>query len=232
MNVPFQKVETKEAAQLLKAIHEFQVPVLFKFPETRVFHSQALPRAWGRTILCARPDKLSEVPKDRPITGNVVLHDEIFFFQAKVRMDRKVVSLHLTSDFFQLARRRVKRVRIPSWLEVTFVTRKVGGRLVFLKGVVQDISLQGLRVALLSAEPAIRFHEELEGHLRFGTLKPLSIEGKVRHRRFQRTQKFEQIIGLETPTPDPAAKLRIESLILEIQREIFARTLGAPGAKL
>lgn len=229
---PFQKIDSKEAAQLLRAIHEFQVPVFFKFPESLVYRCQAEPKAWGKAIICERPANLPAAPKDRVITGNVLLHDEIFFFQAKVKLDRKTVTLHLTSDFFQLARRRIKRLRVPAWVELAFVSRKVGGKLVFLRGAVQDISLRGLKVGLLSATPAIRFHEEIEGHLRYGNMKPIEFSGKVRHRRFQRTSKYEQLIGLEMPDPSPAEKMRIEQLILEIQREVFSKTLGSPRGRV
>lgn len=219
---PFKVMTTAEGKKILQDLHKKQGLVLFKFPDTGVHRMKVEIKGWGQNILGSRPATIGESRKDQIVTGSFTLNDDLYFFQAKVRLQKRLLHLEiLPGGLSLLARRGARRVRVPASLEVDLVTKRIGDRLVFLRGPVQDISLRGFRVGFLGTVVSIKSGDAMTGTLRYGHRKPLVVSATVRHHSQKSTGRFGNVVGFEfTKFEEPA---RFQNWLVDLYREIYSR---------
>lgn len=222
----FRKLTTAETTQLLKDVHLKRATVIFKFDDTAPYKAKAAMKGWGKNILCARPSNLPDTHKEGVVTCNLPLAGEIYFFQARIKASRKELQVELENEVFQLVRRKEKRLRIPDGVEAFFMTKRIGDRLVFLKGVLQDISDGGCRVALNVSNPIVKFNDVIVGSLRVGSQRSVPVAGKVRHRKTMKSGKFDQVFGLEFTLVEESDKAKVEKVLEAVRREIFKSSVS------
>lgn len=218
----FERLQPHETNELLRVIHEGRKTVLFKFDATTVFKAKAVKRGWGRHIICARPANLGNEHKNKMTTVNIVLNGNIYFLRATAKYDRRQLHLQLQTEMHRLVRRKSTRHGIPEGREIFLMTKKINERMTFIKGVVQDLSEHGARIALNTAVPEIAKGDFIVGYFKFARRKPYPIAGLVRHRRSVPGGRFEQVFGLEFEPFAAADEKRYRQLLLEVQRDSFA----------
>lgn len=217
----FKKLSKEESADLLRRIHEDRCVVFFKFPSSPVYKTKAGGRNWGHSILCARPANLVDDHKGKEGTINVVAGGQIYFIRARAKYDRRKLHLELQTEIHQLVRRKNRRLRIPEGREASFITKSVVGKTLFLKGVVQDISLQGCRLALNVSQPALKSGDVLIGHLKVGRRRTQLVTGTVRHHRKMQTGRYDQIFGLQFTSFDGDSEMKVGEMLVDLQRDNF-----------
>lgn len=217
----FAKVTAKGTSELISTLHERRLTVLFKFSDSGVYRLRAAEKGWGQNILAPRPANLGDSRKDQPVTGNFTVNGEVYFFNAKVRIQKKQIHLQLTGELHKLARRRQDRVPVGANVPLHLMTKRVDDRLLFLRGVLQDLSIKGCRVVLNTAQHAVKPGDVIVGVLRFGTRKPINVTGVVRHYKRLTKGRYEQMFGMEFTKCDDL--LRLQAWLTDLQREEFAR---------
>lgn len=221
MSVIFRKLSAAETSQVLSDVHARRVTVLFKFPDSGVYRSKAVEKGWGQSILAPRPATLADSRRDQLVTGNFQLDRQMYFFSAKVRMQRRQVHLELTGELQKLVRRQLERYPVPEGMPLYVVTKRVGDRLIFLRGLLQDLSMRGCKVNLLTYHPNIKSGTPLTCLLRFANRKPITVVGTVRHTRRLEKGRYDQSFGIEFSKVDDL--LRLQSWLVDLQREVFAK---------
>lgn len=218
----FVKLSAKDAGELIAALHEKRLTVLFKFADSGVYRLKAAEKGWGQNILAPRPANLGDSRKDQVVTGNFTIEGEVYFFNAKVRIQKKQIHLQLTGELHKLARRRQDRVPVPAEVPLHLVTKRVGDKLVFLRGILQDLSLKGCRIVLNTSQQIVRPGDTVTGFLRWGARRPISVTGVVRHHKRLNKGRFDQMFGMELTKCDDL--MRLQAWLVDLQREEFARS--------
>lgn len=216
----FKPVSAADSKRVIKSLHERGGPVAFKFPDSGVFKLRAEPRAWGENIMGRRPVTLGDGRRDEIAVANFVSDNEIYFFTAKVRLQKKVVHLEVIGELSRLARRSTRRLVVPASVGVALVTKRIGDRLVFLRGPVQDISAKGCRVSFHGETLPGREGQELAAVLRYGQRKPLEIRAIIRHKRKPKSSRYDQSLGLQFSGIEDGA--RFQTWLIDLHREVFA----------
>lgn len=217
----FKALEPAETGDMLRRIHDERMTVLFKFGTTAVLRAKASKRGWGRNIICARPANMPDGHKNQVTTVNVVIDGEIYFVRATAKYDKRQLHLQLQTELHQLVRRKNQRFAIPAKTELFLLTKKINDRQLYVKGVVQDLSSGGCRVALNTATPAIASGDFIVGYFKLGRRKPYPVAGVVRHRKSHVTGRFDQSFGFEYEPMELADAKRYAQLLLEAQRNTF-----------
>lgn len=220
----FRRLTKAEMTRLLKEAHSSTRTVLVKFESSPVFKLKANPVAWGANVSCTKIKALDERFKGKEATCNFILDGEIYFFKAKPVFENKNVHLNLVSDLFHLFRRRNRRLQIPDNFKAQLTTKRINGKLVFLRAPLKDITHLGCKVVLNSEVPKIQSGDVIEGALRIGTRHPLEIKGIVRHKKEIKKDHFDQVFGLEFSETEGSDQNRLMTLILELERELFIRS--------
>lgn len=221
MQPVFRKLSAAETSHLLSDVHSRRVTILFKFTDSGVYRTRAAAKGWGQSILVARPAALSDLRRDQVVTGNFQLDHQMYFFSAKVRMQRKQVHLQIVGELQKLVRRRLERYPVPEGISLYLVTKRIGDRLVFLRGVLQDLSMKGCKVQLLTSQPDVKSGVPMSALLRFGNRKPIAISGLIRHTRRLAKGRYDQSFGVEFSKVEDL--LRLQAWLVDLQREAFAR---------
>lgn len=216
----FEKLTVGETTKLLADLHERRGTILFKFSDSGVFRVKAAAKGWGQSLLAARPATLADSRRDQVVTGNFLVKGQMYFFNAKVRLQKRQLHLQLTGELQKLARRKFDRFPVPESVPLHLVTKRVGDRLVFLRAVLQDLSSKGFRAALLTAQPDIKVGAVVTGLIRFGSRKPIVVTGTIRHQKRLSKGRFDQVFGIEFSKCDDL--LRLQGWIVDVQREAFA----------
>lgn len=217
----FRKLTATETSHLLSTVHSRRATVLFKFPDSGVFRVKAAVKGWGQSILAPRPATLADSRRDQVITGNFQLDRQMYFFSAKVRIQKKQLHLQLTGELQKLIRRKQERYEVPDGVPLHLVTKRAGDKLVFLRGILQDLSMKGCKVSFLTYQPEIKAGEVLNCLLRFGNRKPIAVTGTVRHMRRLDKGRYDQTCGIEFSKVEDL--LRLQAWLVDLQRESFAR---------
>lgn len=222
----FKALEPAETGDMLRRIHDERMSVLFKFGTTGVLRAKASKRGWGRNIICARPANLPDGHKNKMTTVNVVIDGEIYFMQATAKYDKRQLHLQLQTEMHQLIRRKNQRFAVPPKTELYLLTKKINDRQLYLKGVVEDLSSGGCKVALNTATPEIANGDFVVGYFKLGRRKPYPIAGVVRHRKSHKTGRFEQSFGLQFEPMEATDARRYVQLLIEAQRSSFIEMSG------
>lgn len=221
LETTFRKLTATETSQLLADVHSRRATVLFKFPDSGVFRAKAAAKGWGQSILAPRPATLADSRRDQVVTGNFQIDRELYFFSAKVRLQKRQIHLALTGELQKLIRRKQERFPVPEGVPLHMVTKRAGEKLVFLRGILQDLSMKGCKVAFLTYQSEIKSGEVLVGLLRYGSRKPISVAGFVRHVRRSDRGRYDQMFGMEFTKVDDL--MRLQAWLVDLQREAFAR---------
>lgn len=217
----FKKVSGIDSNRLLGLLHIRRGTVLFKFPDSGVYRVKAASKGWGQSIMSVRPPTLTDSRRDQVVTGNFLLDGQMYFFNAKVRLQKKQMHLQLTGDLQRLARRKLERFPVPETVALHFVSKRIGDKLMFLRGPVMDLSVKGCRVALITARPEIKVGAGLTALLRYDSRKPITVHGNVRHQRRPSKGRYDQIFGVEFSKCDDL--IRLQGWLVDLQRELFAQ---------
>lgn len=217
----FKKLSAAETTKLLGQLHEVRGTVLFKFPDTGVYRLKTSDKGWGQNILAARPANLGDDRRDKIVTGNFLVAGQIYFFNAKVRIQKKQIHLALTGDLHKLARRKQDRFPVPESLPLHLLTKRVGDKILFVRGVLQDLSIKGARVALNTSQNVVKVGDPITGILRFASRKPIVVSGVIRHHKRVTKGRFDQIFGLEFSKVEDL--VRLQGWLVDLQREMFMK---------
>lgn len=217
----FRKLNVAETSKMLEEIHRKRSALSFKFKDSPVFRAKAGTRGWGKSVLCTRPANLTDDRRSGAVTVQFTLDNEIYFFEGKVQANRRLLFLHLSSGIFQLIRRKVQRVPVPPNFPLFFMTKRIGERLIFVKGVIQDISAKGCRVALNTATPVVKVDDVIVGYLRINERKGPALAGKVRHRKSLKTGPYDQVFGVEFTLMVDKDSRALEKLMIDLRMEFF-----------
>lgn len=219
----FRKLNASEKKGILAELHERRETVLFKFPDSGVLRMRAEGRAWGESILGNRPATLGDSRRDQIVTGNFRLDGEFYFFTAKVRIQKKIVHLEIQDSIQKLVRRKNSRIKVPPAMALNLTTKRIGDRITFLRGPLQDVSLKGCRVAFHGKEVMPQKDEVVAGVLRFGSRLPIEFSAVVRHNRKVQKSHYDYIVGLEFVILSDVE--RFQSWLVDIHREIFSKKI-------
>lgn len=215
----YRKLNVTEKKGILQELHLRRGVVHFKFPDSGVLKCKAEEKGWGESILGTRPATLGDSRRDQVVTGNFQLDGEIYFFTAKVRIQKKLVHLEIVDTIHRLIRRKGSRIPVPASLALNLATKRVGDRIIFLRGPLQDISLKGCRVAFHGKEALPQKDEMMTGLLRFGARQPIEFSAVVRHQRKVPKSHYDYVIGLEfVMISDPT---RFQTWLVDVHRELF-----------
>lgn len=217
----FRKLNPSEKKGILREVHQRRISISFKFPDSGVLRMKPSEQGWGDSIIGARPATLGESRKGQTVTGQFQVNGEFYFFSAKVRILRQVVHLDLLEGIHKLIRRRNLRIHVPASMALNMLTKRVGARLSFLRGPVQDISMKGIRIAFHGTEGIPQKEDIVAGTLKFGVRQPLELVGIVRHSRRVSKSHFDYIVGIEIM--ECSDDLRYQSWLVEIHREVYSR---------
>ncbi|MBX3040146.1 MAG: PilZ domain-containing protein [Bdellovibrionaceae bacterium] len=216
----FRKLNATEKKGILQELHHRRAGVVFKFPDSGVLRMKAEGRGWGDSILGSRPATLGDSRKDQMVTGNFQMDGEFYFFTAKVRIQKRLVHLEISEPIHRLIRRKNSRIKVPASLAMNISTKRVGDRISFLRGPLQDISLRGCRVAFHGAEGIPKKDEIVAGLLRFGSRQALEFSAVVRYSRRMARSHYDHIVGLEFLTVSDAN--RYQAWLVDVHREIYS----------
>lgn len=223
-DMPFKAISGADIGKLLVTLHEQRADVLFKFENSAsVFRVKPEAKSWGQTILAPRPTRLDSVRKDQVVTGNFTLSNEVYFFKARVRMQRTHLHLEIIDSIQQLIRRATTRYKVPPTMSMTMYSKRFGESLIFLRGDVLDISAKGCMISLNTAESTLKVGDIVVADLRFGSRKSLGIQGVIRHLRKSPKNKLEHVFGMEFTSCEDFR--RLQTWILDVQRELFRTML-------
>ncbi|MBX2987264.1 MAG: PilZ domain-containing protein [Bdellovibrionaceae bacterium] len=224
MTENFRKLSVTAANALLEEVHKRGIVVLFKFPDSGVLRLRAAGKAWGQAVLGARPATLGDSRKDQLATANFSIDGEFYFFNAKVRIQKRFVHLELQEGLHRLVRRRNNRLKVPASAALNLITKRVGDRLAFLRGPLQDISLKGCRVSFHQEQGGLKVGDTLTGDLRFGSRQPIPITAVVRHHRKLARGHYDYTVGLEFNQVGDLT--RFQTWLVDLHREIYAKARG------
>ena len=218
-DLPFKALDTQDTTKLLATVHEQRVEILFKFDNSTVFKARAEAKGWGQSILLPVPSRLDTTRKDQIVAGNFTLGSDIFFFKAKIRIQKTHLHLEILDSIQQLVRRAIARYRIPEGMTINMYTKRIGENLIFLRGDVLDLSSKGCQIRMTAADATIKAEQVLIGDLRFANRKAIGFEGSIRHVKKSAKDRFECTFGLQFTSVEDEA--RLEQWITDIQRELF-----------
>ena len=221
----FKPLRPEEKQRLISQAQAFEASVYFKFPDSAVFKTQALPTGSKRLISCPRPVSLAIHQSNKPVTLNFVLNTEIYFLVTVINIDQKKIHFNIDTDIFHLARRKNRRIKIPHDYEAHWMIKRLGGQMAFLRGILTDISDGGCRVALNTEQPLVMIDQSIEGSLKLGSRLPIEVQGKVVYHKLHVRKEHKQIFGIQYKDLADSVEKKIQSTMLDLERELFLRIL-------
>ncbi len=221
----FKPLRPEEKQRLISQAQAFEASVYFKFPDSPVFKTQALPSGSKKLISCPRPTKLAINQSNKPVTLNFVINSEIYFLVTVINIDQRKIHFNIDTDIFHLVRRKNRRLKIPHDYEAHWMIKRLGGQMAFLRGILTDISDGGCRVALNTELPLVRVDQAIEGTLRIGSRLPIDVQGKVIYHKLHVRKEHKQIFGIQYTDLAPTAEKRINATMLDLERELFLKIL-------
>lgn len=209
---------------LLKALKEKAVFV-FKTPQKAVKAKIAnLKRP--NYITCTCPPELLTLRAREDVIVVMVFEGERYFFKSFAFIDEGMLLFKRKVDFYQLVRRKNKRLKIPSAFPASFMIKRLNGNLSFLKGIVFDFSDTGCQAGLNTDVPKIKVGDEVVGNLRMGERRAIEVTAVVKHHFQPKTGNMKQTFGLKFQFPHGHATTLVKNLFLDLQRELFVEFYG------
>ncbi len=221
----FKVLKLDEKSRLIAQAQAFESSVYFKFPDSRVFKTQALPSGSKKMISCDRPVSLANHQTNRTVTMNFVVNSEVYFLVTVINIDQKKIHFNINTDIFHLARRKNRRLRIPKDYEVHLMIKRLGGQMAFLRGIVTDLSDGGCRVALNTELPLVEANVQIEGTLKIGSRLPFEIQGIVKYHKLHVRKDHKQVFGIEYVDLGLSLNLKMKAILLDLERELFLKVL-------
>ena len=212
--------------RLATEVQIFEASVYFKFLQSPVFKTHALLSSPGKKIMtCQRPKELAISHSGKTATINFVINSEIYFLVAVIGIDAKKIEFSIDSDVFHLSRRKNRRVRLPKGYEASWMIKRLGGQMAFLRGIMIDISELGCKLALNTDTPLVQVDQEVEGTLKITSRLPIDVHGMVRYHKLHVRKEHKQIFGIQFTHLTDTAQKRIKATVLDLEREFFLQVL-------
>ncbi len=220
------KVLTPEEKQrVISQAQAFEASVYFKFPDSPVFKTQALPLGSKKLISCLRPLDLALQQSSKAVTMNFLINSEIYFLVTIINIDQKKIHLNIDTDIFQLARRKNRRLKVPKDYEAFWMIKRLDEQMAFLRGIITDISDGGCRIALNTELPLVEVGQKIEGSLKIGIIFPIEVKGIVRYHKLHVRKEHKQVFGIEYTEIVVSVENRIKAMLLDLERELFLKVL-------
>ena len=225
----FKKLNSTEKRELLEEIHNRNLTLHFKFEDSSVYKAKLLRSTQGDELRVKRPTQLPGRFHRKIATVIIAIDQERYFLVSSALVDMGSVQFSGEGAVYHLQRRKLRRTAVPGVYPASLMIKKVNGSLAFLKGVLLDISDEGIKIGLNSEIPAIKAGWEIVGTLRLGTRRGIEIKGKVRHQSHHPRASLKQVFGLEMTEMSEYSKSLYKNQLLDFQRDIFIIFMGGQG---
>ncbi len=222
----FKKLTSAEKKHLMEEVHERNLTLFFKFENSQVYKAKMLRGKKSDLLTVRRPTNFASNFHRKMATVIIAIEQERYFLVSPALVDAQSVQFNTDGAIFHLHRRKLRRTQVPGVYPASLMIKKIHDSLSFLKGVVMDISDEGLRVGLNSEAPLIKPGWEIMGTLRLGNRRGIEIKCRVRHHSFHPRSAFKQIFGLEIIEMSEYSKTLYKNQLLDFQRDIFVIFMG------
>lgn len=221
----FEVLNIKDKAQIINFAQSNQASVYFKHETTPVFKTHVVANSSKKIITCVRPENLPFSLNNKTVTVNFVVDQEIYFLVTVVTIDPKFVYFNIDTDFFHLARRKNRRLKIPKDYEALFMVKRLATQMSFLRAIVMDLSKEGCRLSLNTDHPLVCLSDTIEGTLKLGDRPSVDMKGVVRYHKLVSNESYKQTFGVQFVDLTLGKTETIEKIVMDLQRELFLRML-------
>lgn len=225
MSSEFVALKAEDKDKILIQMQAFESQIFFKFPGSEVYKVKALPSGSKKNLICKRPTDLPMSLSKKPVTLNFVINAEVYFMNSVILVDHNRIHFSLEGDILHLARRKDRRLKLPEDYDATFMIKRIGGQMSFVRAQLLDISTEGCKLGMNSAVPDVAADYMIEGRLRVLKKDAIEIQGTVRHKKSPKSGTWKQVFGVKFVGLNQVTNLKLKTLINELQREIFLKVL-------
>ncbi len=217
----FKKLTASEKKDLLKEVSDRNITVSFKFSESTVFKVKFISGKKWNVLSAKKPPNFSGSYHQEMATIIVPVDQERYFFVSRVQIESQFIHFTSEIEIYHLHRRSLRRTTVPSIYPAYFMIKKVHGSLSFLKGIIIDLSDQGMKIALNSEVPPLKSGFEILGTLRLGTRRGIEIKARIKHHKGFPSSAMKQIFGLEIEDMSEHSRSMYRNQLLDLQRDLF-----------
>lgn len=221
----FKVLKPAAKRKILTQVQALGSSVYFKFPQSIVYKTKAHLVIPDTIISCPKPSTLPLIRTKRKVTMNFVINSEVYFMVTDLTADAKQVYFGLSSDVMLLARRKNSRLKMPEDFDASIIIKRVAGETTIIRASIKDLSSEGCRAAIAGATPVLTQGEVVEGTLRFPEKKPVDIQALIKYQKSHPRSREKQVFGLQFIGLSDFTATKLQALNLDLQREIFLRTL-------
>ncbi len=217
----FKKLTVSEKKDLLKEVIEKNITISFKFADSAVFKVKLMDSKKWSVLSAKKPPSLSGSYHQEMATVIMPVDQERYFFVSRVQVNSQAIHFGSEIEIYHLHRRSMRRTVVPSIYPAYFMIKKVHGSLSFLKGIVIDLSDQGMKIALNSEVPPLKTGFEILGTLRLGTRRGIEVKARIKHHKNFPNSAMKQIFGLEIEDMSEHSRSIYRNQLLDLQRDLF-----------